>query len=66
MSEWYNTDEKRHLTCIMSGCRPCLAKKFCIPHDKPCKDNAPSIPLHCKECGEFIMNEKKDTRGMFG
>lgn len=65
--EWYDpTQTKRTLVCTLNGCKPCGAKLYCREHDKPCKENAPSIPHHCEECGEFIMDEKRDTQGMFG
>lgn len=67
MSEWYDSAAtKRRLNCILQGCTPCTARLFCKAHDKPCKDNAPSIPLHCDECGEYLYDEKKDTKGLFG
>lgn len=67
MTEWFSADATgRGLDCIMNGCKPCKSKLYCQEHDKPCKDNAPSIPLHCESCGEFIMDEKRDIKGMFG
>lgn len=57
---------KRQLTCIMNGCKPCTAKLFCREHDKPVKGNIPSLPEHCGECGEYIYDIKRDTKGMFG
>lgn len=68
MSEmgWYEAGQtKRGLVCIMDGCKPCTAKVYCREHDKPSKETAPSIPGHCKSCGEFIYDAKKDTKGMF-
>ena len=66
-STWYNPEEtKRQLTCIMNGCKPCGAPLYCRTHDKPAKGNIPSLPGHCQECGEYIYDSVRDTRGMFG
>ena len=66
MAEWYNPDEtKKKILCIMNGCKVCTAPVYCKTHDKPASDTAPGVPTHCYECGEFIYDEKRDTKGMF-
>lgn len=68
MSEdWYNVeDTKKQLTCILNGCKICNALVYCRSHDKPANGTAPGIPSHCDQCGEFIYDEQRDTKGMFG
>lgn len=67
MSKWYDADNtKKGLDCLLSGCKPCDVQLYCRSHDKPAKGNIPSLPGHCKECGEYIYDPVRDTRGMFG
>ena len=66
MPEYYDPNAtKKNLPCILNGCRPCNdGMKYCHDHGKPAGGLADSIPGHCKECGEFILN-KSDRRGLF-
>ena len=62
--DWYDPNStKKQLQCLLNGCKPCSATAFCNEHDKVAGRAGPSVPDHCKECGEFIMDDQ--NRGGF-
>ena len=64
MEQYDHSETKKQLTCIMNGCKVCKARGYCTEHEKPDHANAPSIPQHCKECGDWIYNDQ-EKKGMF-
>lgn len=64
--EFYDAGKtKKQLTCIMNGCKVCPQRGYCSTHEKPDGQNAPGIPEHCGECGDWIYNAR-EQKGMFG